>query len=190
MPMIARRVVTGHDPAGRAVVLSDGSPPVQLADDASRTAFVEIWNTSATPAPVGATEPEPTDRPVQISPPKNGSIIRFVDFHPGASEARGGAELRETFAKYGSASASTWRADAPHPAMHRTETVDYGIVLEGEIFLVLDASETHLGAGDVVVQRGTNHAWDNRSDRVCRMAFVLIDGQYDPGLREALGSDR
>ena len=62
--------------------------------------------------------------------------------------------------------------------MHRTETLDYGIVLEGEIYLVLDDSETLLKPGDVVIQRGTNHAWSNRSDRVCRMAFILLDGRF------------
>jgi quercetin dioxygenase-like cupin family protein len=65
----------------------------------------------------------------------------------------------------------------PHPLMHRTDTVDYGIVLSGEIYLVLDKQETLLKAGDVVVQRGTNHAWSNRSDKPCRMAFILVDGK-------------
>ena len=66
--------------------------------------------------------------------------------------------------------------------MHRTETVDYGIILEGEIYLLMDDTEVHLKQGDVIVQRGTNHAWSNRSDSVCRMAFVVIDGQVDPEL--------
>jgi uncharacterized cupin superfamily protein len=66
--------------------------------------------------------------------------------------------------------------------MHRTETVDYGVVMEGEIVLVLDDSEVALKRGGVVIQRGTNHAWANRSDRVCRMLFVLVDGQFDPSI--------
>jgi uncharacterized cupin superfamily protein len=66
--------------------------------------------------------------------------------------------------------------------MHRTQTVDYGIVLMGEIFLVLDESETLLRAGDIVIQVGTNHAWSNRSNKVCRVAFVLVDGKFDAGL--------
>ena len=82
----------------------------------------------------------------------------------------------------GEASASRFGAGAPHPLMHRTETVDYGIVIEGEMTLVLDRSETLLHAGDIVVQRGTNHAWSNRSDSPCRMAFVLIDGRFADGL--------
>ncbi|EJL27360.1 cupin domain-containing protein [Caulobacter sp. AP07] len=182
MDRTARRVVTGHNQDGRAVIVSDGAPPVHLSDEASKTAFFEIWNTNASPAPVAATEAEPTARPVKISPRHNGSIIRLVDFHPGGpGKNRGGdqADLQQSFAKYGDATASTWRSDSPHPGMHRTESIDYGIVLEGEIHLVLDADETRLTAGDIVVQRGTNHAWDNRSDKVCRMAFILVDGAFD-----------
>ncbi|MGH8035279.1 MAG: cupin domain-containing protein, partial [Lysobacterales bacterium] len=67
--------------------------------------------------------------------------------------------------------------------MHRTETVDYGIVLEGELVLIVDEGETTVRAGDIVVQRGTNHAWANRSDRPCRIAFILIDGVFASGLK-------
>jgi uncharacterized cupin superfamily protein len=73
--------------------------------------------------------------------------------------------------------------------MHRTQTVDYGIVLDGEVVLVLDDSETVLRAGDVVVQRGTNHRWENRSGTTARVAFILIDGAFTPGLLGALGPD-
>jgi uncharacterized cupin superfamily protein len=73
--------------------------------------------------------------------------------------------------------------------MHRTQTVDYGIVLDGEVVLVLDDSETALRAGDVVVQRGTSHRWENRSGAPARVAFILIDGAFTQGLREALGTE-
>lgn len=66
----------------------------------------------------------------------------------------------------------------PHPLMHRTETIDYGIVLEGEITLILDREERNIQAGDIIVQCGTNHAWANRSDKICRIAFMLIDGKF------------
>jgi uncharacterized cupin superfamily protein len=72
------------------------------------------------------------------------------------------------------------------PFMHRTETIDYGLVLEGEIFLLLDDSEAHLRAGDVVIQRGTLHAWENRSDRLARMAFVLVDGAFSEEVKQSL----
>jgi quercetin dioxygenase-like cupin family protein len=73
--------------------------------------------------------------------------------------------------------------------MHRTRTVDYGIVIEGEMVLVLDDSETVLRAGDVVVQRGTDHRWENRSGAVARMVFVLVDGAFTPELAGLLGQE-
>ena len=78
------------------------------------------------------------------------------------------------------------KAGSPHPLMHRTESVDYGVVIEGELTLVLDEGEVLLRAGSVVVQRGTNHAWANRSDRPCRMLFVLVDGRFDPDIAPPL----
>ena len=74
-----------------------------------------------------------------------------------------------------------------HPFMHRTESADYGIVLAGEVTLVLDEEEVQLRAGDIVVQRGTIHAWANRSGKPCRMAFVLVDGRYAEDLAAQLG---
>ena len=99
-----------------------------------------------------------------------------------------GEQARAAFKAIGGHDASTFDANARHPFMHRTESIDYGIVLSGEIHLVLDDSETLLKAGDVGVQRGTNHAWANRSGARCRMMFVLIDGRYDAAVANALAS--
>ena len=82
----------------------------------------------------------------------------------------------------GGTDAARSAAGGPHPLMHRTQTLDYAIVIDGELTLVLDDSETVLRAGDIVIQRGTSHAWANRSAAPCRVAFVLIDGQYTDGL--------
>jgi quercetin dioxygenase-like cupin family protein len=154
---VPRRIVTGHDASGRSVVLSDAPSP--KTTDIGTAAFHEVWVTDQTPAPIAATEPEPTDRPIRVPAPPNGVMIRFTDQAPGA--------------------------ESP---MHRTETVDVGVVLEGETWLLLDdGSETRVGVGDVVVQRGTNHAWANRSDRPVRMLFVLIDATIDDELRELAG---
>ena len=153
----ARRVVTGHDAGGRSVVLSDGPAPKTHAVPGAT--FHELWNTPATPASIAREEPrEPTNRPVVIPPDANGTIVRIVDFGP--------------------------RSRSP---MHRTETIDYGIVLVGEVTLVLDdGSETALHAGDVVVQRGTDHAWVNATDETARMAFVLVDGRFTDDLGQLL----
>jgi quercetin dioxygenase-like cupin family protein len=152
-----RRIVTGHDASGRSVVLSDAPTPKTL--DIGTAAFHEIWITDQTPAWIDADEPEPTDRRVRTPPPANGVMVRFTEMAPGA--------------------------ESP---MHRTETVDVGVVLEGETWLLLDdGSETRVGVGDAVVQRGTNHAWANRSDQPVRMLFVLIDAIIGDDLRAAAG---
>jgi quercetin dioxygenase-like cupin family protein len=155
--VVPRRIVTGHDGSGNSVVLSDAATPKTL--DIGTAAFHEIWITAQTPVSIAATEPEPTERPVRTPPPADGVIVRFTEMAPGA--------------------------ESP---MHRTQTVDVGVVLEGETWLLLDdGSETRVGVGDAVVQRGTNHAWANRSDRPVRMLFVLIDGTIAGEVRAATG---
>jgi quercetin dioxygenase-like cupin family protein len=152
-----RRIVTGHDANGRSIVLSDGPNPKTL--DVGTAAFHEVWITDRMPVEIAAAEPDPTERPVRTPPPANGVTVRFTEMAPGA--------------------------ESP---MHRTESVDVGVVLEGETWLLLDdGSETRLGAGDVVVQRATNHAWANRSDRPVRMVFTMIDGAIADELRAAAG---
>jgi hypothetical protein len=122
--------------------------------------------------------------------PAHGTRFRFVDIPPDSEElfARSADQLRAGFSEIGDTAASTADRGAPHPLMHRTQSIDYGVVMEGEVTLVLDHGEVQLSAGGVVVQRGTNHAWANRSGRPCRMLFVLIDGEYDPTIGQALAS--
>lgn len=174
------RVVTGHDADGGAIIASDG--PLAVARELAHVPgvmFHEIWSTQATPAPIdnGA---DPVTGDIVLPPPANGSRIRFVDFPPETDELLA-TDAQAAFSEIGDAGAATGTADAPHPFMHRTETVDYGIVLDGEMTLVLDKGEVALKPGSVVVQRGTNHAWANRSGKPCRMAFILIDGAYGDG---------
>ncbi|MCB1387872.1 MAG: cupin domain-containing protein [Rhodobacteraceae bacterium] len=180
-----RRVVTGHDETGKAIVLSDGAPPhVTRPPHQPGLAFHELWNTRASPAPVTATEEEPTDFHRDTAPPTRGTIIRMVDIPP---EGQGGPDFdketaRALFAQVGLAENAEHTIPGRHPLMHRTESIDYGIVLEGQIVLLLDDSEVVLEQGDMVVQRGTIHAWTNRTDRITRMLFVLTDGTFDAGL--------
>lgn len=166
-PKAARRVVTGHDASGKSIFVSDGMPP-NVRTKNTGVDFVEIWNTAGAPTLIDAQQPEPTDGPLVVPPARTGSKIRLNDFYPGHIK-----KLPP-------------RADGRHPMMHRTRSVDYGIVLEGEIYLILDDSETLLRAGDIVVQRGTDHAWENRSQQVCRMAFILIGGDFSEALRATL----
>src|SRR5258706_11890118 len=173
-----RRIVTGHDPQGKAIVTEQGPlPTVVPIEKIPGTVFHEVWSTKGTPAPID-NGPDPTRGTLILPPPKSGTRIRFVDIPPDTEEflAQGKARMKEAFTQIGDAAASTVKPDSPHPLVHRTESLDYGVVIEGEMTLVLDDSEVLLRQGDVVIQRGTNHAWANRSGRLCRMLFVLIDG--------------
>ena len=181
-----QRVVTGHSSEGHSIVSSNGPvPTVVELKGIPGMIFHEIWNTVGTPATIG-NQDDPTLAPLKLEPPENGSRIRFVDIPPDQSNVHISETFKEGFAHIGAAAASTAHANARHPLMHRTRSVDYGIVIAGEINLILDSSEVPLKAGDVVVQRGTNHAWANRGEQPCRMLFILIDGQYEPSLGEAL----
>lgn len=180
-----RRVVTGHDAAGRAVLQADAPPTrVQVVGENGPT-FYEIWNTRETPARIDRNSGEPFEAQLTLAPPRNGTRIRVLDIPPEteATARIDAATARAHFEQIGAAQASTAAAaNARHPFMHRTRSVDYGIVLEGEITLILDEGETTVRAGDIVVQRGTNHGWANRSGGNCRIAFILIDGEFVDGL--------
>ena len=180
-----RRVVTGHDETGRSVILSDSPPPrVQRVGGEVGPVFFEVWNTRETPALLDRKSGEPPENGLVLAPPKNGTRIRVLDIPPETAETHriDQATARAHFESVGAGSASTYDEGSAHPFMHRTETIDYGIVLEGELVLILDRGETTIRAGDIVVQRGTNHAWANRSGRNCRIAFILIDCRFVDGL--------
>jgi len=181
---IPRRIVTGHDHEGKAIIISDAPPPSHLVGGPGGAVFFEVWHTLQTPALIEARPDEPDEKSLTLPPPANGTRIRIIDFPPEGEAIRRltGADASATFRSMGDEKASTSGEGAPHPLMHRTETLDYGIVLEGEMTLVLDLGETVIRAGDVVIQAGTNHAWANRSGRICRMAFVLIGGQFADGV--------
>ena len=159
MPNPSRRVVTGHDADGKSIFLSDGAPPQNhpMQGPSVGADFIEMWSTAdAVPALTSTPGSEPNDRAFTIMPP-SGHLIRVIDIYP---PAMGGKRT----------------------VMHRTRTLDYVVVIEGEIVLLLDDSETVLAKGDVAVQRGTNHAWENRSESVARMAFIHIDARFSEEL--------
>jgi hypothetical protein len=170
-----RRVVTGHDADGRSCIVSDGpSPSVRTVAERPGYRVTNLWCTSKSPPPVD--EPDAIASHQGLPPPACGTLIRVVDYPPEASEAA--ERKRQQTATFGQLFAGTdHRPDAKHAGMHVTETVDYAIVLEGEIVAVLDTGETLLRAGDILVQRGTAHAWANRSGRPARIAFVLVDAK-------------
>jgi mannose-6-phosphate isomerase-like protein (cupin superfamily) len=181
-----RRIVTGHNAAGRAVIQEDGPVPrVQRIGGQHGPLFFEVWNTRGSPAPIDRASGEPPETGILLAPPKGGTRIRVLDVPPedATISTISREEAAAHFAEVGAAGASSHTgATTRHAFMHRTETIDYGIVLEGEITLILDEGEVVVRAGDMVIQRGTNHGWANRSGRHCRIAFILIDGQYQDGL--------
>jgi mannose-6-phosphate isomerase-like protein (cupin superfamily) len=185
MPKLFRRIVTGHDLEGRAIIQSDGPPERVKKLSGNAPVFYEVWNTRENPARIDRAGSEPHEDGLVLAPPPNGTRIRVLDIPPETPEMAqlSAASAREHFAEIGAAEASTHGSGkARHPYMHRTQTIDYGIVLEGEVTLLVDEGETVVRAGDIVIQRGTNHAWANRSGRNCRIAFVLIDGEFTEGL--------
>ena len=182
-----RRIVTGHNEQGQAIILAEGPPPrVQRIGGETGPVFYEVWNTRATPAPIDRASGEPTEEEIILAPPKNGTRIRVLDIPPEGDNFKDMTveEARAHFEQVGAGAASSYQGEGKsrHAFMHRTETVDYGIVLHGEIVLIMDEGETLCRAGDIVIQRGTNHGWANRSDANCRIAFVLIDGAFEHDL--------
>lgn len=177
-----RRIVTGHDTNGKAIIISDAPPGnTRLIGGQGGPTFFEVWRTQETPAFIYAQQAELDETNLVLPPPKSGTRIRMIEFPPEGEEIKRltGADAIDKFKSMGQAEASTATDEAaPHPLMHRTKTVDYGIVIEGEITLVLDKGETTIYPGDIVIQNGTNHAWANRSGKNCRMVFILIDGEF------------
>jgi mannose-6-phosphate isomerase-like protein (cupin superfamily) len=135
-PPAIRRVVTGHNAEGLAVVALD--------EVAQGSVVTQVWGTEKPLSDNVSDWAYGSSQPGATVP--SGSALRFVDINPGFRSA-----------------------------MHRTNSIDYVFILDGELEMELDGGEwVHLKAGDIVVQRGTNHAWENKSDRVCRLASVLI----------------
>lgn len=193
MARAIRRVVTGHDKNGKAVVLSDGAVPVVHSNPMRPGQLsYEVWKTSAMPIPLVAQEPEPTGGKRQLHPVANGTTFRISEVPPESDAIRNMTpeQARNAFAASNAEEASTWGRGGRHPLMHRTETVDYAVVLEGEITLLLDEGEVMLKAGDVVIQRGTNHAWRNHTSKPTRMLYVLMDGKFDPKLADQFRKQR
>jgi mannose-6-phosphate isomerase-like protein (cupin superfamily) len=176
-----RRVVTGHNAEGRAVILEDGPPP-RVFDNLGEAGlvFYEVWNTRETPARIDRAGGEPAEARLSLTPPKNGTRIRVLDI-PVDNPAT--ADLDTVFDNIGGKEAKAGAGADRHASFHRTQSIDYGIVLDGEITLMVDDGETTLYPGDICVQRGTSHGWINRGTKPCRIAFILIDGAWDADIK-------
>ncbi len=170
-----RRFVTGSRADGSSYVADNTDTPAKPVKGLPGLVFHEVWRTSCAPSPLGATVDAAA--PLRLSPETGGTVIRICDIPPDAAHDGPDVDIEAHFAEIGMVRPEGSSAAEPHALMHQTDTIDYGILLEGELWLVLDESETRLLPGDVVVQRGTRHAWSNRTDRPARIAFILVDAK-------------
>jgi uncharacterized cupin superfamily protein len=173
----ARRIVTIDREPGRSSLVSDGPAP-DVRTDPARPGYAcaRLWVTDSTPAKIVY---ETLHLPHTLEPPARGTVCHVETFPPDDSWKGkvGTREIQAFFRAVGSPGASTYSPLAPHPYMKKTRTLDFCIVLEGEIVLVLDTQEVKLKAGEIVIQRGTNHAWSNRSTRPAVVAVMSHDGK-------------
>lgn len=168
-----RRLVTGHDETGASVFVMDGEPPTIFEVPSGATQVIELWETKQCPAS-NAGNDEATGGPMKLPPDPMGSKFRIVRYPPDSVRL---AALKEG-AKHHDEKRDGYARDhenKKHPGFHKTDTIDYAIVLDGEIYAILDKEERLMRAGDILIQRGTNHAWSNRTDAPVHVAFVLID---------------
>lgn len=170
-----RRVITGQNENGKSIIVSDAASPNQLVlSQNPAVGLTDLWVTHPSPEDFSNYH-DAAARKVVLEPPRGGTLFRVVEFPP-EKEALPEQFRKALFDLMGAG--HTMDPDGSrHPMMHKTTTVDYAIVLRGEIYAVLDEDETLLKQGDVLVQRGTNHAWSNRTEEPCLVAFVLVDAQ-------------
>ena len=169
-----RRVLTGHDVDGRSTIIADGQAPnMKEMPSFPGLALTDLWETTSAPAG-NEGHADAAARPVRLEPPKNGSIFRIVEFPPDASRPRD-SDGAAGFKAIGAGHAQDKHSS--DPMMHKTSTIDYIVVLKGEIHAVLEKGETLLRPGDVFIQRGTNHSWSVRGSEPCIVAVVLVSAK-------------
>ena len=168
-----RRIVTGHNGNGKSIVTIDGPPARSIGEDVG--GLFELWNTDGNKV-ISTDLIDRADDEIILSPPRGGTKFRYFQINPlpeGVPEDMLQEIAAYSFEKVG---AAHHRVDtSKHPAMHKTETVDYIILLKGDVTLILDEEEVDLKPFDVVVQRGTNHAWVNNGNEPALLIAVLID---------------
>ena len=169
-----RRVLTGHDSQGRSTFIADGpAPNVKEMPHFPGLALTDLWETRGAPAS-NAGDADAADRPIKLEPPPNGTIVRIVEFPPDSTRPQG-KDGSAGFKAIGASHAQDKHSS--DPMMHKTGTVDYIIVLKGEIHAIMETGEKLLRAGDVLIQRGTNHSWSVRGSEPCIVAAVLVSAQ-------------
>ena len=168
-----RRIVTGHNEEGRSVITLDGPPARSIGEDVG--GLFELWNTDGNNI-ISTDNVDRADADIILSPPIGGTKFRYFQINPlpeGVPDEMMQEIAADAFEKIG---AAHHRVDtSKHPAMHKTDTIDYIILLKGDVTLILDEEEVSLKPFDVVIQRGTNHAWINNGSEPALLIAVLID---------------
>ena len=177
MAKAIRRVVTGHNREGKSCFIADGAAPHVYQRSPGSSIVTELWETRSSPAS-NLGDDDPTLRNFRLPPPKNGSVFRIIHYPPdserlGALKAEHASGHDDGTGRAGALD----RSNARHPGFHKTSSVDYAIVLSGEIYALMEEGEILLKQGDVLIQRGTNHAWSNRTNEPAILAFVLVDAE-------------
>jgi hypothetical protein len=169
-----RRVLTGHDNDGQSIIMTDAIA-TNVLEMASMPglALTDLWETKGAPASNDGNA-DAAARKVHLEPPASGTILRIVEFPPD-SAWRDTADAKKAFNSIGAGHASD--KHSADPMMHKTSTVDYIIILRGEIWAIMEKGETLLKAGDILVQRGTNHSWSVRTTEPCVLAAVLVSAK-------------
>jgi mannose-6-phosphate isomerase-like protein (cupin superfamily) len=170
-----RRVVTGHNAAGKSIFIADAPTPHVFQRTKGSAIVHELWETAGTPADNRGSA-DAIARGHRLPPPKHGSVFRVIEYPPDSERLAALAHDAAHPDDSGRAEA-TDRNNPRHAGFHKTATIDYAIVLSGEIYAMMDDGEVLLKAGDVLIQRGTNHAWSNRTGEPALVAFVLIDAE-------------
>lgn len=169
-----RRVVTGHN-NGKATVMFDGEASnVVCVPDWDGFAVTELWVTEDMPVDNSGFGADQGSKPMRLDPEQNGTVFRIAEVPP---ESAGSIKPEVLFETMGLDKTPEEGQSSRHFTMHRTDSIDYAIVMKGEIWLILDEEEILVREGDCIVQRGTSHAWVNRGDAPCLLAFVMIDAK-------------
>lgn len=172
-----RRIVTGHDSQGRSnITIDDQAPNVLEVGGWPGLYVTELWVTGEMPIDNMGTTDQGA-RPMRHDPTPNGTVFRVVEIPP---ESAGTIDTEKAFAQMGSHNKPTAEDSKKHATMHKTDSVDYLVVASGEMWMIMEDGETLLRTGDCIVQRGTNHAWSNRTDKPCVLIAVLVDAKPAP----------
>ena len=166
-----RRVVTGHDANGNATVLFDGPAPNARHRKSGITSTM-LWRTETSPPEYSAGDDWSLGE-FPVAPPPGGAIFRVVDFPP--ENDMPDIDNAAMLAEMGLDPEQNAGREGVHSSLHTTQSVDFAIIMSGEIDMILDTGEVHLEAGDTFVQQATAHGYINRGSEPCRVAFVLID---------------